>query len=144
MERKGMNTLLQRFQNEAASKGLVGTDAQNYAEGAMKKHLSERNTLFVYGTLRKKHTDYQALGNHDVMRSPNATLRGFKNVNMGQGYHTIKADPGGMVYGKALELKNPGTDLPKLDQYEDRYNRIPVTLDDGTLAHAYQMKGTAS
>lgn len=95
--------------------------------------------LFVYGTLKNKHTEYTTLG-HDVLGSEKAILSGYKKMHKGNDYYSIKKYEGpekSNVPGKKLKITRK--DLEELDDWEMRYNRIEVVLSDGTEAYAYQM-----
>jgi gamma-glutamylcyclotransferase (GGCT)/AIG2-like uncharacterized protein YtfP len=96
--------------------------------------------VFVYKTLKNKNT-YRALGDfmsHEITKAENATLSGYQDLNKGTGYHTIVKKPGSTVKGKVLNVKH--ADLVILDQWEDKYKRVRVTLDDGTHAWTYKLK----
>jgi len=101
-------------------------------------HKSER--VFVYRTLKNRNT-YKALGDfmsHQINKSENAILSGYKDVNRGTGYHTIIKSPGSKVKGKILLVNRK--DLIILDQWEAKYKRIKVKLDCGHTAWTYQLK----
>lgn len=93
--------------------------------------------VFVYKTLMNQKIDHDALG-HYVDKTKDAILPDYKDVNKGSGYHTIIKAPGSRVKGKELFVDDK--DLKKLDDWEEKYRRIKVTLEDGTKVWAYQLK----
>jgi gamma-glutamylcyclotransferase (GGCT)/AIG2-like uncharacterized protein YtfP len=96
--------------------------------------------VFVYETLQKRKIDTEALGHplykYETMQD--CILQGYKEVNKGNGYHTIIKKDNSEVKGKILSVTP--NDLKKLDDWEDKYKRIKVTLKNGEEAWAYQLK----
>lgn len=100
----------------------------------LKKH---KEKLFVYGTLRFKRYQNEALGK--VVDGKKAELAGYKRFTItlnGESYFVIIPSEKYVVHGLLLEISEQ--DLQILDDYEeDIYERKKVRLRDGTSAWAY-------
>lgn len=97
--------------------------------------------VFAYGTLMNLHLLSKIL-KYNVGEEIDDSLSGFEAVNMdtveGEDYHTLIRNENDQVLGKRFKV-NP-IELHKLDNWEDQYKRISVTLDSGTPAWAYILK----
>ena len=105
---------------------------------SFQSYLSEStNRLFVYQTLRNNKTLEKVLGHTKITKR--ITLYGWNEKNMGNGYHTIvKGSSDSVVNGDVMNVSDK--DLEKLDEWEERYRRITVKLDDGRNAFVYIMR----
>jgi gamma-glutamylcyclotransferase (GGCT)/AIG2-like uncharacterized protein YtfP len=93
--------------------------------------------VFVYATLEDKHTDYKALG-HNLKGSKDAELYNWTKKVYKNGYDTIYLKPNGKVKGKLLVVSDE--DLKKLDDWEDRYNRVEIANYNDEPVYAYRLK----
>jgi gamma-glutamylcyclotransferase (GGCT)/AIG2-like uncharacterized protein YtfP len=91
---------------------------------------SRRTPLFVYQTLKSEHLRKHLL-KEDVRFVP-ATLEGYRNVDKGDGYHTLVPSPGDSTKGEILYLTEE--ELKILDKWESRYERREITLFGGQKA----------
>jgi Phage P22-like portal protein/Gamma-glutamyl cyclotransferase, AIG2-like len=93
--------------------------------------------LFAYKTLKSAGLDKKLLGHEVDVLSTSAELKGYRECNEGEEYHTINVDPQCVVIGSLISVSDE--DLQKLDTWENEYNRIQVDIN-GASAFAYQMK----
>ncbi|MFU8764511.1 MAG: gamma-glutamylcyclotransferase family protein [Haliea sp.] len=94
--------------------------------------LSGEQYVFVYGTLRNPLVRWLVLGR--PVTAEEAFLPDFNKQGL-----DITPAPGAGVHGELLILEPPG--LRRLDRYERlgiRYERIPMTLEDGRQAWVYR------
>ena len=89
--------------------------------------------LFVYGTLRSQLVRFVVTGR--TQEAEPAALPGFRRESL-----DILRDPHAKVPGYVISVSD--AELRRLDRYErtgQRYERIEVTLDDGSSAWAYRL-----
>jgi gamma-glutamylcyclotransferase (GGCT)/AIG2-like uncharacterized protein YtfP len=89
--------------------------------------------LFVYGTLRSQLMRFIVTGR--TQEAEPVALSGFRRENL-----DIIRDPDARVEGYVVHVSN--SELRRLDRYERtglRYERVRVTLDDGTSAWVYRL-----
>ncbi len=102
--------------------------------------------VFVYETLRNRDTLERVMGEPPHMSATRATnLSNEKYQIDGDDYWTVEPSRGDTVEGFSVAVSN--IELRKLDKWEDKYHRIPVTLKggdhSGEQAWAYALKGKA-
>lgn len=92
--------------------------------------------VFVYQTLKSVRLRRDLL-KEDVPYVP-AVLEGWRNVDKGDGYHTLVPVPGDYAIGEVLYLTPEHVAV--LDEWEERYDRREVALTGGRVAFVYLMR----
>jgi len=94
--------------------------------------------VFVYGTLMNLHLLSKIL-KYNVGEEIDDSLSGYKAISVdtrdGEDFRTLIKDKKDNVLGKRFTINS--MELQKLDNWEDFYKRISVTLDSGVQAWAY-------
>ena len=92
--------------------------------------------IFVYETLLDNKVLSEALHGHKVSEK-DATLPGFEEVWEGD-YPTLKKKFSGKVKGRTFNVY--GKDIDLLDQWESKYHRKKIFLENGDEAQVYILK----
>jgi gamma-glutamylcyclotransferase (GGCT)/AIG2-like uncharacterized protein YtfP len=93
--------------------------------------------VFVYGTLQPHATDWSRLEPHATGTPRPAKIPGTL-FDTGLGYPALRLGSGPGVSGWVVDLAEPASALPMLDEYEGtRYRRIRVVLPGGLLCWTY-------
>lgn len=93
--------------------------------------------LFVYETLQHKKILADVL-KRDNIEYQDSCIVGFKEVDAGDGYHTIILSRNDKVHGKIVQIDE--TELKALDDWEDKYRRVMLYDTDGIPVWAYILK----
>lgn len=92
--------------------------------------------LFVYATLKDKHTLVKALHESKVPEYECCTLPGFKEVKDGE-WPTLERNSKGRVEGDIIDVTP--TEMKRLDAWETHYTRS-LAYTDGGQAYTYVYK----
>jgi gamma-glutamylcyclotransferase (GGCT)/AIG2-like uncharacterized protein YtfP len=93
--------------------------------------------LFAYGLLQPGQESWRLVGPHAAGPARPAVVAGAV-FDTGCGYPAWLPDRAGSTPGVVVPLRDPAALLPRLDAYEGaEYERIRVTVGDGTLCWAY-------
>lgn len=94
----------------------------------------ELKNIFVYGTLKNPNTAKKALGFKPVEHPIDVKNKKVVNIDtypdLEPGKKTVHGD----------ELKLSPKNVKKLDSWEERYNRKPITLSNKDKADYYSLK----
>lgn len=100
-----------------------------------------KTLIFVYGTLM--HSRSRDLALHHKENAYRSSISGYKKLSYstpeGNDYETIETDG---KNGRDIEGDVMGVwegDLANLKKWEDQYHLIPVKLDNGQRAYAFQL-----
>lgn len=101
-----------------------------------------KSRVFVYETLKNPDVMSKVLGrtlNHTVAHAVNE--KKVPILIKGHGlYYTLRPSAKHLTQGYVFDVTEG--ELQKLDDWEDRYVRRPVELDDGDMAYAYILENT--
>lgn len=101
----------------------------------MKHILAFEKHVFVYGTLKNPNLTRKVLGHYapyktETVEGEKETIHTYPNLIPKKDHHQVK--------GHELEVDDQ--DIKKLDQWEEKYKRKKVKLNDHDLSYYYRLK----
>lgn len=101
-------------------------------------HTLQEHHVFLYGTLRNPKLLKKVL-KHDTKFKEESTHGQRQNVKT---YPNIVPEKERSRVIKGHEIEASKRDIKKLDNWEERYDRKEVKLEDGDVAYYYRLKPT--